>query len=343
MACRLSEAFRAAGIAPRLPTHPKAHFGTLAHAFLRDAACGAFAGLSEAEIRVKWRTVVEAYELKLKSDRSDSAVVPLVRTCEDFEVNAYRLIAAAFRLSTAVRRILDRTSFRNREVEIEGASTDGQIVGRLDRITWEDGALAVTDIKTGHVTDIEGRLRPELRVQLLLYSYLVHERFGQWPKTLRILPLRGDTVNVPFSPAEAEELADRMKRILATANRIIDNVRSGNVNESELASPSPDSCRFCRYRPSCESYWVARNAQPQGGWPRDISGAIVGIKPLGNKFHVIEIRSADGGMMVVRGIQESAIERIVSGMSVRVCDLKAERAANVYSWRPTSFFWSSGL
>lgn len=343
MACRLSEAFRAAGIAPRLPTHPKAHFGILAHAFLRDAAWGAFGGLSEAEIRVEWRSAVEAYELKLKSEHSDSAVVPLIRTCEDFEVNAYRLIAAAFHLSAAVRRVLDRTLFRNRDVEVEGVSADGQIVGRLDRITWENGALAVTDIKTGHVTDFEGRLRPELRVQLMLYSYLVHERFGQWPKTLRILPLRGDTVTVPFSPAEAEELAGKMKRILATANQIIDCVRSGNVDESELASPSPDSCRFCRYRPTCESYWVARNAQPQGSWPRDISGAIVGIKPLGNKFHVIEIRATDGAMMVVRGIQESAIQRIVSGMSVRVCDLKAERAANIYSWRPTSFIWSSGL
>jgi hypothetical protein len=342
MACRLSEAFRAAGIAPRLPTHPKAHFGILAHAFLRDAAWGVFGGLSEAEIRVEWHDAVEAYELNLKLEYSDSAVVPLIRTCEDFEVNAYRLIAAAFRLSPKVRRVLNRTSYRNRDLEVEGVSADGHIVGRLDRITWEDGALAVTDIKTGHVTDFEGRLRPELRIQLMLYSYLVHERFGRWPKTLRILPLRGDPVSVPFSPDEAQGLADKMKQILAATNQVIEKVRIGSIDESELASPAPDSCRNCRYRPTCEGYWIARNSQPQLSWPRDVSGSVSAIKSLGNRFYVVEIRTADAAMIVVRGIQESAILSIAIGMTVRICDLKAERAAKVYSWRPTSFIWSSG-
>jgi len=341
MACRLSEAFRAAGNAPRLPTHPKAHFGILAHGFLRDAARGAFEGFSEAEVRIEWRKMVEAYEQKLKSEPSGCAVVPLVRTCDDFEVNAYRLTAAAFHLSPPSRRVFDRESFRIKNVEIEAVSTDGQIVGRLDRIAWENGALVVTDIKTGHINDLEGKLRPELRIQLLLYSYLVHERFRQWPNTLRILPLRGDPVNVPFSPAEAEELADEMKRMLISANQVIDRIRGGGGDESELSSPSPDACRFCRYRPTCEAYWIARRKHPQASWPRDISGVIVGMRPLGNKFYVLEIRASDAATLVVRGIQEVALQRIVSRMTVRICDLRAERAVNVYSWRPTSFIWWS--
>lgn len=340
LGCRLSEAFRAAGTVHQLPTHPKAHFGVLAHAFLRDAARGAFNGLSVAEIRVEWRIVVEAYEEKLKRVPFDCAVIPLLRTCDDFEVNAYRLIAAASRLAATSNRPRERTSFRSGAVEVENVSRDGQIVGRLDRITWEDGELAVTDVKTGQVNDSEGKLRAGLKIQLLLYSYLVHEQFGRWPKTLRVLPLHGEPITVPFAPVEAQELAERMKAILIDANQLIANVRAGRANESELASPSVESCRFCRYRPSCESYWEARRGSPQACWARDVSGVVITRKLIGGGFHVLEIHGAEGETMIVRGIRESALVEIASGMAVRICDLKGERAANVYSWRSTSYVWA---
>ncbi len=264
LGCRLAEAFRAAGTAPRLPTHPKAHFGILAHAFLRDAARGAFSGKSATEIRAEWRIAVEAYEENLRREPSDCVVIPLIQTCDDFEVNAYRLIAAAARLAANSTRLRERTSFRGSALEMENASKDGQIVGRLDRITWEDGELAVTDVKTGQVNDSEGKLRAATRIQLLLYSYLVHEQFGRWPTTLRVLPLHSDPITVPFVPAEAQELAERMKARLIDANELIGKVRAGSACESELASPSVESCRFCRYRPSCESYWEAMTSVIDG-------------------------------------------------------------------------------
>jgi CRISPR/Cas system-associated exonuclease Cas4 (RecB family) len=340
MACRLAEGFRAAGNAPCLPTHPKAHFGVLAHGFLCDAARGAFAGSSEAEIQSEWQRAVEGYEQKLKSQLSDCTIVPLARTCDDFEVNAYRVIAAASRFTPPSRNNRVQDFSRVTGAEVEGVSADRQIVGRLDRVTWEDGTLAVADIKTGSVYDHEGGLRPELRVQLILYSYLVHEKFRQWPKTLRILPLRGDPITVPFTPADAETLATEVKRALTSANQLIQKIGLGVSDESELASPSPEACKFCRYRPTCESYWSARSERPGASWPRDVSGMLIGVKPLGNKFHVLEIRGSNNATLVVRGIGELALLRIRNGMPVRVCDLKAERAMNVYSWKPTSFIWS---
>lgn len=340
--CRLSEAFRAANTVPRLPVHPKAHFGILAHAFLHDSARGAFVGLSDTEIRSAWDKAVGEYEQRLKLRPADCGVIPLARTCDDFEVNAYRLIAAAARLSPPLGVRTPRAYPRTSGAEVEAASSDRQIVGRLDRITWEDGQITVTDIKTGTPTDREGNLRSDLKVQLLLYGYLVHERFQQWPKALRILPLAGEPISVPFVSAESETLAGELKQLLQATNQSIANILRSSGDEKTLASPSPQACRFCLFRPTCEAYWSARSANPDAGWPRDISGRLVSVKSLGGGFRVLEVRGLNGVTYVVRGVKQDALLSVAENDSVRICDLRTERAVNVYSWRPTSHIGVAG-
>ncbi len=66
-ACALSEAFRAAGVAPRLPTHPKGHLGIIAHDFLNRASTGVFVGSDEREIGLRLRAVIAEYEKSLAS------------------------------------------------------------------------------------------------------------------------------------------------------------------------------------------------------------------------------------------------------------------------------------
>ncbi len=335
MSCRLTEAFRAADAAPRLPTHPRAHFGILAHAFLHESARGAFAGLREVEVRAAWNRSVEAYEQKLNP--ADQNVIPLAETCDDFEVDTYRLIAAAGRLSPPLSRpaVVVRTPQLS-GAEVEMASGDRQIVGRLDRVGWENGQLIITDVKTGSPLDPSGNLRSGLKIQLMLYGYLLHERFGQWPATMRILPLTGEPITVPFVREQSEGLANELKQMLREVNKEIAQVQSGDLDEASLAAPSIEACRFCRYRPICEAYWTARMASADDRWPRDIAGRLESIKPLGGGFRVLAIRSANGVTQVVRGIKRDALI-VTENVPVRVCDLRPERAANVYSWRPTSY------
>lgn len=338
MSCRLAEAFRAADAVPRLPTHPRAHFGILAHAFLHESARGVFIGLSEIEIRAALNKSVEVYERTLRP--ADKNVVPLAETCDDFEVDSYRLISAARRLSPPLVRRAFARSPQLSGAEVEAASKDRQIIGRLDRIIWENGQLVIADVKTGSLRDPNGSLRSGLKTQLMLYGYLVHEHFGQWPTTIRILPLTGEPLTVPFIREQSEALANELKQMLRNTNEKITQVQRGDLDEASLASPSVEACRFCRYRPACAAYWSARMASADERWPCDIAGQLSSIKPLGGGFQVLEIRSADGVTQVVRGVKGGALT-VAENTAVRVCGLRVERAANVYSWRPTSYIGSA--
>jgi hypothetical protein len=339
MACRLAEAFRAGGGAPRLPTHPKAHFGVLAHDFIRDASVGKFSGSNEIELKLAWRSAVKSYEDQLRRNPSEAAVVPLSRSCDDFEVNSLRLLKIvsgfAFHMRRATGEPRERQSF-----EVAAASHDGIVVGRLDRIVWENENLVVTDLKTGRIADSADGLRPELRVQLMLYAYLMHQKVGQWPKTLKVQPIHGDAIEVNATPMEIESLVRELGRMLVETNQLISQVLSGKSDEAALASPSVDACRFCRFRLSCESYWEARDRNPDQSWPRDICGRISAIKALGSGLKMLELSGSGDATFVIRGVPESALVGDKRGEQVRACDLKAERAVGVFSWRPTSFIWS---
>jgi len=336
LACRLSEAFQAADGAPRLPTHPNAHFGILAHDFLRDASRGYLSKMSEADLRTAWRASVRSYEEFLGRSTDGAAVLPLTKSCDDFEVNSLRLIksveAYVARIPPAAGNMRER-----QRVEVEAISRDGMIAGRLDRISWENGELVVTDIKTGKIKDADGGLRRDLRLQIMLYSYLLHEMFGRWPQTLRVLPLHGEPIEVTALPSEIIVLADWIKQALKEANWFIAEVLAGRRPESELASPSPNACRFCRFRLTCEAYWAARNQDIDQSWPRDVTGRVTAIKPLGRGLNMAELMESTGRTLVIRGVPTTAHTAEQYETSIRVCGLKAERAAGVYSWCPTSF------
>jgi RecB family exonuclease len=340
LACSLSEAFRASNSAPRLPTHPRAHFGILAHTFLRDASRGLFSEMSEFALKEVWRSRVKSYEEGLGRSNTGAAVLPLMRSCRDFEVNSLRLIRSVATYVLRAPRSPGEDQKRQ-STEAEAASIDGKIVGRLDRIAWQNGELFVTDIKTGKTSDPNGRLRKELRIQIMLYGYLVHEKFGQWPRILRVLPLHGDPVEVNASPSEITSLANGMRQALEKANSHIGEILAGRRQETDLASPSPEACRYCSFRLTCDAYWAAKQKHSNQGWPRDLSGSITAIIPLGNAITVTEIGGDVKTTRVIRGLPNSVFSKVRHGVHIRVCDLKAERAAGVYSWRPNSFLWQA--
>jgi len=203
------------------------------------------------------------YEENLLADSVERIVVPISSSCDDFEVNAIRTIKIVARLASQQANWQTGAATSRKGIEAKISSGDGLIVGRLDRYRWEDGLLVVTDIKTGKTSNQNGKLNRELTMQLMLYAYLLHERFGQWPKSLKIITLRGETIEVPFSPDEAENLAAQMKQRLIETDKSIGEVIEGKRLTNTLASPSPEVCRFCRYRPSCASYWEERQKTPE--------------------------------------------------------------------------------
>lgn len=330
--CALSEAFRAAQTVPRLPTHPKAHFGVIAHDFLARAAAGLIHCENSRSSLQDWRKLVESYEETLRNDPSEASVLPLSRSCEDFEVNALLIVKASVFIGSRSRRAGSELRVRT---ESHIVSQDGQIAGRLDKIRSVDGRNIITDFKTGSSTDATGNLREEILLQLKLYAYLAHEASGEWP-IIEIQPQMGDPIPVPYDPGEIDALAGAVKERLQVVNEQISDVLAGITDESQLASPSPSACRFCPFRVSCAAYWKARSSWAHRTKPPDIDGRLVNIRPQGGEILLLEIETEDGASSV-RAFRSSMLRGdslVEVGKRTRICELWRERAPRTYSCRP---------
>jgi RecB family exonuclease len=336
--CRLSEAFRAAGTVNRLPTHPKAHFGILVHDFLRRAQVGAFVSFEEVNVRKEWNKAVLEYEKKLADNLNETCVVPLSASCDDFEVESRRVVKAACFISPPSGKKPTIFGSSQSHLEIPMTSKDGLITGRADRILKEGMTTVVSDLKTGRITDASGRLRPDLLLQVLLYSYLWHETTHEWPSLLRITSIEGTNIELQLSPKDAEEAAARLKSGLSHANELIQEVRAGLKQETDLATPSPEACRLCLYRPSCSMYWKEKSLSLELSWPKDVRGDVSEIKNLGRNLCMAELTALEQHTIMIRGIPAGSLIDVVRGDAVAAYSLKSERAPGVFSWRQTSKF-----
>ena len=336
--CKLSEAFRSADQAPRLPTHPKAHFGTIAHSILDQAQKGYWLNKSDTEIREELRSQVERYEAELLSNPKESAVVPLSKSCPDYEVNFHRLIATIIAIRPGSRpSVKTYSSPLKGGFEIKVSSADNLIVGRLDKVSWENSQPVVTDFKTGSIKNHDNEIHPAIRTQLLLYGYLVNEKFGKWPRKFILRNLSNQAETFELDQSESIELVKELTHELVTTNDLIESILQGENDEAILASPVCESCRLCIYRPTCNSYWTSRKKSPDERWPHDVSGEIIKIRSTGSKFSLVEVQDEDGKPRVVRGMPESAAFKLKPDHhNIRLCGLKSERAPGVFSWRTTT-------
>lgn len=333
IACGLSEAFRAAQTVPRLPTHPKAHFGILAHGFLASVGNGSIEPVAFS-MRAAWKQFVEDYELKLASDPDEKSVSPLNRTCEDFEVNALLVIKAAAGCAPMGGK---PSTGGGRRIEADLSSKDGELVGRLDRVGWKHGRRVVTDFKTGSSTDDSGKVRADLVLQLKLYAFLIHENENVWP-SIEIQQLNGPPLEVAYEPAEIQALVRHLIDKRSAVNATVEEVLLGKTPESTLASPSPSACRFCVYRPTCDAYWSARATWDSAVSPPDIHGRLTSITSQAGGFSVLEIAAPDGPN-TVRAFRQSMIRggnELRIAVNIRVCELWKERAPRMFSCRPIS-------
>ena len=173
---------------------------------------------------------------------------------------------AVSRLSTGSPIETLRASTSPARTETRLCSKDGLIVGRADQI---DGKLeSVVDYKSGYVvgTDAVAVSDSESR-QLRLYAYLAAEN-GIYVSKGIVIRGSGQRCELPISPAEAEVEAICARTQLQTINAAVNN---GAVF-SDLASPSPQSCRSCVCIPFCTSFWAS--VKPE--WTPDCGSHVEG-------------------------------------------------------------------
>lgn len=167
--------------------------------------------------------------------------------------------------------------------------------GRPDRIIWSHGIAHIIDLKTC-APGVE--MRPEHRRQLLAYAYLFYKRHGVWPATATIQYVNGERRSFDVSPAEAEQVAQEMARALESINTPTDDVL-------DLATPSPDACRWCAFRAACKPFFDAVD-ESWGLLDREIIGTVRERQAAAQRASVtIDVTHANVGEPVVVALTDS--------------------------------------
>jgi RecB family exonuclease len=296
-ACKLREAFRAAVSSPILPRSPAAHLGSAIHRMLEAAAHSE--RLVPVDAEELFQQEVTAEEQQMRISGAGTRSVPLARSVRDFEVRRRRAIQAAVHVSGFVRPatgIRPATPTGN-EVWIE--TPDYEAGGFVDEITSTNGQIAIRDFKTGLAARRGTAEQAEAFLQLKLYAAIYAEAFGVWPLTLEIVPLQGETSSVSVDPEECMTLLREARDLFHGTNEVIE---SDPLNAPMLlATPAPDTCRTCDFRPLCRQYLTT--IRPHGGaWPRDVVGTLARRIPLKNGTLLLEIVEDSGESVRVRGV-----------------------------------------
>lgn len=144
----------------------------------------------------------------------------------------------------------------------------GKLLGRPDVIRDNE----VVDYKSGAVVEYDEVTQADVIKaayvrQLRIYGVLVKETLGRWPQRGVLLPVAGAGIEIPLEPSECEREAADAVALLDTYNG---KVQTG-VGPEELASPSPQGCRWCPYKVLCQPFWQAVSPE----WSGRLDGAAV--------------------------------------------------------------------
>src|SRR5262249_39268172 len=84
-------------------------------------------------------------------------------------------------------------------------------------------------------------------------AWLAHGSAGRWVKRGLLFPLAGAPVEVGIVPTECNQEAADAVALLDRYNAAV----AAGTNLTAMASPSPDACCWCPYKPICPAFWAA--------------------------------------------------------------------------------------
>jgi CRISPR/Cas system-associated exonuclease Cas4 (RecB family) len=201
----------------------------------------------------------------------------------------------------------------------------GRLVGKPDLVEDE----IIVDFKTGNVYEYgDADVVKGIYVrQLQFYAYLVEERTGRWPVRGVLFPMDAPPVEVNLNAEECQRNAVEALEMLESYNGQI--ATAGNA--SDLAKPSPETCKWCEYQIVCPAFWQVSD----GSWGSRLGAAAVGglattmPRPIyeGAAFS-ISVRLDQGSeahgvidLSPVRPEMHPAIRTIVENTRIRVVGL----------------------
>jgi RecB family exonuclease len=156
-------------------------------------------------------------------------------------------------------------------VEHAQQAAGGLIRGRADVIRRAP-THEIEDYKSGSVFEEDSsELKAAYRTQMLLYAVLEHEDTGSWPTRASVIPLAGAPVSIDIAPAEAKIAAAQALAALAEYNSAVGTAEHAD----QLASPTPDHCRFCEFAVLCPGFWASVSSEWRDGQVAAVAGWVV--------------------------------------------------------------------
>ncbi len=334
--CGLRGAWAAARTADLLPGSPARRLGTVIHRLLEEAERVLVSG--EAATAARFDVLTAAADAEMQGSWLERRNVPLAESVADYAEQRQAAVAAATELTAdAAAHAAGGGGRRRSGAEVRLVARGGRVVGRADRILVTSRGAVIQDTKTGPVFEaapgggrqVKRAFATQLRLYAALYAEDTEVSGGAWPARLELVPPGRSPIAVPFDPASSTQLLDQAEALLDSLNRLIRQQASRTERELRLASPSPEACRWCPYRPACVAYQeAARGTGDLPEWPHDVWGTVADIRGLGNGTVSLTVDAA-GHPVRVRGLSPDAqrhpgLDHLQPGTEVAIFSLIAQ-------------------
>lgn len=343
--CKLRAIWQGSKHPALLPSSPKTRLGTVAHKLLQESAEGKLNGLGTTGIESRWDELVQDAEEAMRNNWRERHLAPLQDNVSTYEVTKWRAVSKATSISdvTSGNKIQqnNKTPKKAGGVEHKIETGDGVITGSIDRVLLTETGAVIQDYKTGEILDDTDQIKSEYRTQLMLYAAVWALNTGEWPVRLELIPMVGEPLTIQFAPSECLAIVEQAKLILHELNTCINSDSSTTDIERalQLASPRPETCGWCQYRPVCPAYLRAdKSKENVRTWPKDIIGILHRIDVLQNSKLRLTVRviGNEGPFDVVRDLSSSerrhpAISLINVGDTIGLFTLSRPERVQTYS------------
>ena len=303
--CKLKAILQSNRADALLPIHPSAHLGTVIHKIFEKSSGGEITG--DDDFKSAWASYVQEEEAKMNLSWMDKHFVPLEKSVQNYEVKKQQCLLSVRNMipSQLLHYEITDNFHITKSEEVWLQTPDGKVGGYADAIMSTDAGDVIVDYKTGSIIESENNssepsVHENIQLQLKLYAALYNSMYAKWPVSLKVVGMNGESYEIQFDEDECSDMLVEAGQILKEINSTIMNkAESYEMMLNLLASPSPQICRFCSYRPGCIPYWKQREVKQEIDWPYDVKGIVVDKKRLGNGLILITIMP-DGQSKVIK-------------------------------------------
>jgi len=273
-----------------LPSSPNAVMGRVIHTIMEYVGSGKL--ITEDDFEKVWSLTIQHEEEKLLRSWTEKHFVPLrssIRNYDEKKALCWLVVQQNPRHKIYHEKQLKISTIQLESNESWLKTPDNICIGRADLIRESNGHVEIIDYKT--TDNINPEKLEDYAVQLKFYAAIYHAQYKKWPSSLKIILNNGQSINIPFTKDECKGLLESVYEIYNKTNNIInENILQKNNLLFSLASPAPNICFFCNFRPVCTPYWEAMTLSPEKQWPYDISGTIENSGSWGNNRIFLEIK-----------------------------------------------------